>query len=606
MKQEYNAKAKKLLGRIHAANLHYNTWMRKFKVDALKKFYEGQHYVDQTDEYYINMFWATLEIKLPGMVFSNPKFYVTPKPSELKNDAETAFTVASNLEDALFDFTSEEKNHFADEGEMACLDSFFGFGVVEIGYSAKFVENPNLPKPEIPSDYADGMDEKKGKVIQLAVEDESVYIKQIPFENFRVSAINHRYLDRCDWFGYYEYMRVADLKADPNLRNTDKFATGHYSSAEVGLGLSADTEEEAERQAHIENDCVKVWRIWDNRSKKRFMFCEDHCVIMHETKWKINPIEILMYRFARKGFYPIPYTFNWIPQQNELNETRETHRQHRRKFKRLYEMKKGTADLDEAKSFINGPDGGIIEVNANGQIQPVPNADLGASANISMQLTKDDFNIISGTSAEAQGAADRITATQAKITDQRATVRESRERLLVGKFLMRVAKKVLMVMKENYVNPRVVESQRKDEPMLSDISTERKVREIDPVTDFGGENFDFAVNVSVESMSPVTMEEEKNKFLQFIALLKQFPEFSMSPSIIREMAFRTGYKNETIIKEFQQMAQLAMVSQIQQGQANLGAQGGNMAQQTVAQNSPPNVEQMENQMAEQGVPMGIQ
>lgn len=601
-KQE--TKPAKLQNWITAAEIHKKAWMDKFKVNALKKYYEGTHYEGQTDEYYVNMFWSTIEQKLPNMVFTNPRFFINPKPSELKVNAEEAFATASNLEDAIFDWTSEDRNKFADEVEMACLDAFFGFGVLEVGYSAKFVENPNVYKPEIPSDYFDGKDSAVGKEVEVSVEDENVYVKQIPFENFFVSSMNSRYLDRCDWFGYYEFMRIADLKADKNLRNTDKLGNGKYSSMESGSQLSNLFDEDSiESSGQLEGDFVKVWKIWDTRSKKRFYFCEDAQVILLEKKWKHNPFQILQFRYARKGFYPIPYTFNWVPMQNELNETREAHRTHRRKFKRLYEIKRGTAELDDVKSFINGPDGGVIEVTQIGGIQPIPTAELGASANIAMQLTKEDFNVVAGTTSEWQGQSDRITATQATITDKRAVVRESRERTVIGKYLVRIAKLILMVMKDNYVNTRMVSTARPQDDFGQQISYQSRAKEIDPLKDFGSEKFDFAVNVSVESMSPVQNEEEKNKFLTFISLLKQFPEFAMHPGIIREMAEKSEYKNETVIGHFQQMAQLAMVSQIGQGQQNMQAQGGGLDQQQVAQQTPPNGEEIRNQLRNQGVPM---
>ena len=272
-KQQNLTKANKLNSWITAAEIRKKSWMSKYRVEALKSYYEGKHYVGQTDEYYVNMFWSTIEQKLPNMVFTNPHFYITPKPSELKVNPEESFATSSNLEDALFDWTSEERNKFSDEVEMVCLDCFFGFDVLEIGYSAKFTENPNVAKPEIPADYKDNAEGEKGREVEITVEEENIYVKQIPFENFYVSSMGGRYLDRCDWFGYYEFMRIADLKADKNLINTEKLSDGIYSSMESGSDISnAYDEDSLEGTGNLKGDYVKVWKIWDNRSKKRF-FC---------------------------------------------------------------------------------------------------------------------------------------------------------------------------------------------------------------------------------------------------------------------------------------------------------------------------------------------
>jgi len=593
------AKANKLGEKIIEANEIYEKWVIDFKVEALKKYYAGEHYQNQTDEYYVNMFWSTIERKLPGMIFTNPKFSITPKPAQLATNSDLAFVTASNLSDALFDWTSEDKNNFSSEAEMCCLDAFLGFGVMEVGYSASYSQNPMKLKPAHPQDEdADVSKDEVGEVIDITVDDENVFARQIPFERFRVSSINHRYLEQCEWFGYYEYVRVADLKADKNMVDTHLLDSGDHSSVRVGLGISSNYGKSGQEQPP---DCVKLWKIWETRTRKFKMYVEDANLQVFETKWKVNPIEILTYRHPREGFFPIPYSYNWIPQQNELNETRETQRVHRRKFKRLYEVKQGAVALEDIKNFLNGPDGGCIQVTQLGQIQPIPIAELGASDSIMAQVSKEDFNVVSGTSAEMQGQSDRVTATQANITNQRATVREARERTLVGQFLIRVAKKILTVMKNHYVNPRYVNSQKND-PIGSEMSTVPKARKIDPMSDFGDADFDFEVTVSVESMSPVQNEEEKDRFLSFLALLKQFPEFAISPNIIREMAFRVGYKNETIIRDLQQMATLSMAAQASMGQQNMQNQGGNLSQQTVEGQTPPNMEQIEQQMMMQGMP----
>lgn len=71
----------------------------------------------------------------------------------------------------------------------------------------------------------------------------------------------------------------------------------------------------------------------------------------------------------------------------------------------------------------------------------------------------------------------------------------------------------------------------------------------------------------------------------------------MSPTLIREAAERIGYKgNEKVIKEFQNMAILAMVGQAQNAQ---GGPGAAAAQRQVAKSTPNQMEQITNQLQNQ-------
>jgi hypothetical protein len=577
--------AKMWADRLVQAKKQKEDWMKTYKVEALIQYYQGFQWANQDDEYVVNMFWSTLEVKLPSMMFTNPVFYCNPKPSQLKVDSQKAYDACDSLQDALTDWTADEKNKFSDEAEIACLEAFFGFAVVEIGYSAKFNENPNAQKPEIIEGKSAGQTTYKDP--PYLVEDEAVFVKQISFQDFIVCANPARYLDQCDWFGYKEMMLVDDLLADKNIKSKDELQQQYLSrgsqNTRMGTGLVKPEAQKFDSFVDPDKEYVTVWKLWDMRSKKKVWYVEESELEVFTQKFKYHPFETLMYRRPMKGFYPKPYTFDWVPLQNEINETRETHKMHRRKFRRQFTLKQGAAELDDVKALINGPDGGVIEVTGDDPLRPVPNADLGQSATLTMQVSKDDFNIVSGTTSEQRGEADRVTATAANITNQRAQVRESRERTLVGKWLVRVAKKILVVMRDNLANEFDVIKQPKEE-MMTDLQTRPEVRTIDPLTDMGDKEFDFDVLVSVESMSPVQNQEEYTKMINFFSVLKQFPEFSLSPTIIREIAFKVGYKNAQVIQELQKMAQLALIAKAG-GPPQSGSpqqNGANMQEQVAA------------------------
>ena len=83
-----------------------------------------------------------------------------------------------------------------------------------------------------------------------------------------------------------------------------------------------------------------------------------------------------------------------------------------------------------------------------------------------------------------------------------------------------------------------------------------------------------------------------------------------SPYLVREIAYRTNYRDEKAIAEFQKMALLMELGRMQQLQGAAQAQGqqaaqgqmpqnGNNGQQIAAQMAPPGLEAMRNQMKNQ-------
>lgn len=589
------------LDKIKSANRYYDNWSKKFKTDALEKYYEGFQWADsESDSYIINLFYSTIETKMPSLVFQNPTFRVTPKPQDLLNDPEGAFSISSNLEDIINDLIREEKLAFSDEVEAAILDAWFRYGIIEVGYSTDWIDNPNAGRPVIKSDYSNYYDSQKNVLRQPAKlpTNERVYVRYIPAKTFRVSTIDHRFLHRCNWCGYYEFIRLEDLLANPKFRKIDRVQYAGFRSEEF---FPDDYEERGDLIRS--GDYVLIWKIWDNRNHKRYLISDVHQEVLSEDSFDFLPFSELRFKKRLREFYPVPPSFNWISPQNEINEAREANRNHRRRFRRHFWAQEGAVDKDELQKVINGPDGTIITVSRPDSIGAIQTAELGASAAIAMNVTKDDFNIISGTTSEQRGESDRTTATQASITNQRATIRESRERLQVANFMVRIAKLMIETVRTKFVNTMYVGTNVTNENLKSDYNLPK---EINPISDLGQQGFDYNVNISVESMSPVTNEEEKKKLIEFMVLLKQFPEYSMNPLIIREIAFRVGYKNERIIKEFQQFAQLQLMGQVEQGMANLQGQqgqGGNMANNQLKQMTPPTMEQTQNQLAGQGVPV---
>ncbi len=233
--------------RLNSANKYYDRWAKLFKCDILEKYYEGFQWnveLDSYNPYVINKVYETIQIKLDSFIPEFPKFEVAPQQGNSDFDLETAALSSQMKQDVLNQIITNDKEKFHDEIQLCYKDSFFRFGVMEVGYAAEWMLNPNAPKGLLNTDKdKTGYGTDPRIVVQpkeLPVT-EKIYFKHIPAKTFRVGGIDHKYLDRTSWCGYYEYVCKDDLLAARNLMNRSKveYSTG-TSSLEYSMDRSDD------------------------------------------------------------------------------------------------------------------------------------------------------------------------------------------------------------------------------------------------------------------------------------------------------------------------------------------------------------------------------
>jgi len=600
---------KRWLDRISHSTKQFDDWKHRFRCEKLDDYYEGKQWVESSgyEPYVTNLFYSTIQIKKPALLFKRPAFKVSSKPHLETYDPELAWKLNSLRQDMLNTLVSQNAMKFAENCEMAMIDSFFYFGIVEVGYCADWTQNPNAEHPELKEDYEENIIIGKGETIGDTYplpENERIYIRRIPAHQFRVSYGSNWDLSQCEWCGYYDWVRASDLTSkDSGFKHTDEISVAPGN--EEGKTYDPD-----EKDATQQGDMIKVWKVWDLRQKKQNIISTIGNVIIYQQDYKRLPLFGLKFSHRRKGWYPIPLSFNWKSPQDEYNEAREQLRTMRRRTKRLWQAMEGAIDPEEKNKAISGPDGTIITVKRPDGLQPVQNPSIDNVSEKSLIISKDEFNIVSGTSSEARGESDRTTATQANITNAKSDIREGNEREVVAEWLCSIGREVLLQSRERLTSKIWIELNTRIGAFgqdYEDIKAQWKL--IDPIKDLGDEGFDdISVEIEVESLSPVVNEKSKVTFMEFLAVLNKYPQLGMNPILIREAAYRIGYRNEPVIKAFQEMAQLQMIGMIESAKANLGqlaaGQNTNLDQKTVEQMQPPTEAQLENQLANQGVPGG--
>lgn len=559
----------------------YEPWANDYSVDMLEEYFYGlKQWQDESTQwdqrkYVINLFYPSVKISMPSMLFQVPKYKIDPKPTRIDDPLSDVQARAKLQEDTLNSFVQDPDLGFELEAYLGMFDAQFRYGIAEVGYTADFIDNPLAGKPILRDDQSEMLDSDGSPVMnpKVVMTSERLFIKWIPAKQFRVSERNVNNLEACDWCGYYEWHYADDLKANPRYKNTANLqATGRMKGAK-----SQDSKNPDQRAG-----MVKVWKIWDLRAKQRRVFAEGTEKFFLEEPFKFLPLAGLKFDEILGQFLPLPPTFNWVHPQNELNDTREMQRVHRKRFIRRYLRRAGAFNSEEEfRKLCEGEDGVSAEVTGDpsNAVVPMQDAPLDSQIVRNIPQTEDDFTRISGISGEAQQVAQSETATQANLIALSSRVRESSKRVTVGKWLGKIGRLLLLTLRENMALPFWIK-------IAVDPASPMAVQEAQEVAhlwkqiqaeDLGNIDLDIAVELS--SMSPVAQEQERQDWLTFLQLMVS-PQLgavlSQSPALLRKTAGLFNIHDERDLREVSKAMEAAamMNAMAMAQQANPKGQGG--------------------------------
>lgn len=501
--------------RVAAANRVYEAWELKYECKLLEQYYLGHQWrgiEDDIQRYVINLIFPTIETRLPSLLYYYPYYRVNPRVGRSDDPKSEIQERAKLREDTLNSVVSEPDFAFLEETSLGLIENYFRFCVVELGYSADYVDNPEVGKPAL-KEGKELIDKSGQAVLQgpYKLESESLYIKRIPAKSFRASANQHNRMERCDWVGYYEWHYPEDLKKNKRYRNT---------SSIKATGKIPDGDHQGDDESH--KDMVKIWKLWSLRSDKaRVVFPEAGEKFLLEETWDIFPLEGLKFHEIPDQWYPLPAVFNWLSPQDELNEVREMQKRHRRRANRRYQYVAGGVEEDELDKLEDqDKDFQLVKVNYDNAIKPIEDAPLDGAIERAVPNSKEDLREMSGEGGEQMGISASDTATQANIIDVRARIRENFDRVKVAKFLGRVGKKLLQLMElrmnldlwiKRNVDPFGTEAQAEAQRIT------HYYQQINVAAQFG--ELDCDVTVDVESLSPVTQDAEREAFNQALVAI---------------------------------------------------------------------------------------
>lgn len=581
--------------RIQSANRYYKDWSDKFKCDVLERYYEGDQWKGKKDyqnlnynPYILNLFYSTIKIKLAGLIFQKPQYMLSPRPGMSDWDLDMAVKSSNMKQDVLNTLVQNPRAKFVNNIRLCALDSFSRFGLLEVGYAADW-RNPAKESPLL-SDHEDATDTKPRVIEDREIPvNERMYFKRINPKRVRVSVTDNNELENQEWVGYYQFYYTKFLKNTKGIKFPSTYDTSGYISPDyTGASGVVDSSKASQSPELLrllsQGEVTKVWHIWDLISMDRLLVLDGSFDKIWSSGFDRLPLIDLRWDLRSDGWFPIPPAYQWLSPQDEINEAREQTRSFRRRFTRkFFALGPDFIEEEEVEKFVSGPDGVVIKFKKEGAIGAIENPEQGQTASNALIIAKDDFNIISGTSAEARGQSDRETATQAKLIDARSQIRESADQLDFSEWLCRIGRETLTQAQEKltdgvWAKYTTDPSENIMEEMQVSGPTYKYIKSQD-ISD----GYDFDIDMDITNATPQAMAAQEEAFTKFCSLVQGFPFIPMSPVLIREAAFRCGYRNEKVIAQMQQAAVAAMAAKaIQTGKLTDG-QGNQLTPDQIKQ-----------------------
>lgn len=593
--------------------------------------------------YQINKILSAMKSKIPTIFYYHP--YIRIRPSRGREDTPegTVTERAELLQDTINTIIRMPETRFKQECMMALKEAQWAFGIVEAGYEADWDENPFAAKPEPLMENEDvekelGVLEEGSLESELSDEDEvphaeAFYVKHIPARQFLVCTNDRSSTETQDWLGYWEWMYVRDVKRTPSFDNTEDLkASAKMSGGEGGYDKELAPMAGSDKTEDIPADMVRVWKIWDQREKKRYVMAEGHPLFLKIEPYETLPLFPLRLETMPGEWYPIPPIFQQLTEQDEFNDSREWLRLVRKGTRPRYLYDKAAftdeeldkLETDEFGTFV-GVDGG--NMNA---IQAIQQPSFSETTVRTLSLSEAGFSEQAASSPQARqtrSSGGAPTATEVESLGEAGDVRSSYEQQEVADWLALVSKGILKIAVESATLPAwVLMNSDPHSPLLAQDAVEiaKTLQEIKaPIPEhilniataldkafqskdreevtpeeltaaFGDGRWD--VTADIESMSPTTEAQHASRILQALNMLSSEGVgqlLSLSPELLKVMLNMMGIRNAADQKAIaialqQKQMQEQMMQMMEQMMAGGGSAGGQAGVAPMAGGPQPN------------------
>lgn len=539
--------------RVKAAEKSREEWEKRYEVVRCREYWAGDQRDDAVDggerKMQINRILPYVRARIPSLYFYYPFARVSASPAKSDTPQETVDDKAQLIQDTANALVRDPKAGLKEQTLLALKESHWAFGCIEVGYSADFIDNPALKEEAPPlkeDERTEGVEPKPPDEAPIdpmqpekLVSDECFWTRRIPPRQVLCSVPESTNVEELDWLGYWEFMNVEDLKKAPAYSNTrDLKAAG---------GESKDGDTETATQE------VKVFKIWDQRAKCRYVLAEGHDKVLLKQKYERRPLFFLRFETEPDRFRPIPPIYCLLGVQDEYNDSREFLRlQRKTRVPRYTVDEQGVLPEEMEKFEDNQPNTWIKRRNSAGSdvISPVMQPNMSDSSLQSLTLSRQEFDEMAGSSGESRQMATSDTATQAAIMNQRQNAQESFDRHLVAEWLADIIREMVMLAIDKMTLDKWISINSDPYSPAFQQDAQNIAMQWQQITqqslEEATEGLRWDVTVDVESMSPVSEQEKQAQWMQALNLISNpavAPLLALSPELLKRTLDLNGIKN---------------------------------------------------------------
>ena len=399
---------------------------------------------------------------------------------------------------------------------------------------------------------------------------EDFFIKWVPYRNLIIDPDGGNYWDDHRWVCEEDLRVLADVKADPLLKNTsDLRASGtrvddeekKFSVDEHGSDWSEPSKEEGEEP----RDVVRLFYIYDMMNEEFIVIADGHGKELRRVSWTELKIADHPYSDYRPDeimgeFYQRPSATDLVPINEWYNISRQMELRAMKRANRKVLARKGALDTANLELLTNDDDMAWVEVDITGHSSlsdvfipfnpPTLNNDVYANT----QIIGADFAEVGGQTDEARGKATADSATQVNAMEQYTGGRIGKDRKVLAETWRRAFKKLNDFIDANMTKERAVALQS------TDGETFQGLIDLDMIAG------DVDVSVDFQELAETNTQMQNAGKTQILQIMGQAPFMFTSETLVRGWLEPFGVKDENFVQAIAEAAQMQMAMLQQQAQ----------------------------------------
>lgn len=140
--------------RIDAAKKLYKKWEDDYRVKTCYNYWRGEQLAQPMDEFgnrraQINKIHPEVRNNIPSLYYYRPFARIAASPEQIDDPGTTVEEDVQLLQDTANHLIRDPRTMFRDSTFLGLKEAHWALGVVEVGYSADFLDAPNADKPPL-------------------------------------------------------------------------------------------------------------------------------------------------------------------------------------------------------------------------------------------------------------------------------------------------------------------------------------------------------------------------------------------------------------------------------------------------------------------------